>query len=182
MNIQQKKTQKSQAGKVNTQSNNKISIINNSNERYLVSKKSSLTGQTKAPSSNYQTYQIPDNDVVASQRLDLAKKNLKEKIDRIDEFATPNCSFDWLQFGQLYNLNKSKPNSFVYTPISIVNMFHRIDSQSNVLGHIVRFMMIKFKEDENQNNTSSKSYDLLSPNISLSKSNDETTKTNRPKS
>lgn len=142
-----KKTQTGSVMKSSTTSKNKVQIADDEN-RYYYEQKTDESKKQVSPSTDYMHIQVPDTKEGAEKRVEIIKKTVKEKVDRIDEYTTHGCSPDWLQFGFLYSLNPENPEDYTYTPTAIINIFHRVDGKDNVLEHYSRYSMIKFKEKE----------------------------------
>lgn len=155
--MQQKKLKKSEATSASTSVQNKVELSSGDSSRFYQAQKTTETKKQQDQSSNYQTIQVPDNKTGASKRVNLLKETIEKKIDKVDEFSTNNCAFDWLQFGVIYAMNENKPNEYLHTPVSIVNVFHRLNAKENILVHMARYMMIKFRSDESGNSTENKS-------------------------
>ena len=91
--------------------------------------------------------QVPDSDAANAQRSEAANKTFSEKIAQVDSFLTKNCGFDFVRFGVIYPMNEKRPNEYLHTPISIMNVFRRDNDKETVLSHSVRFLMVKFGAD-----------------------------------
>lgn len=142
-----KKTQVSFAEQTKSSGNKILNLANGDSDRSIIEQKATKTQKQSQNADDAFSLQVPDGNNEALKRIEIAKDVLK-KIDRIDEFLTNNCGIDWVQFGTLYALNNQNPNDFLYTPISICNIFHRDDNKSNVLSHMVRYLTIKFQSDQ----------------------------------
>lgn len=142
-----KKTQVSFAEQTKSSGNKILNLANGDSDRSIIEQKATKTQKQSQNADDAFSLQVPDGNNEALKRIEIAKDVLK-KIDRIDEFLTNNCGIDWVQFGILYALNNQNPNDFLYTPISICNIFHRDDNKSNVLSHMVRYLTIKFQSDQ----------------------------------
>lgn len=152
-----KKTQKCETTTSSTSVQNKVELSSGDSSRFYQAQRTTETKKQQDQSANYQTIQVPDNKTGATKRVNLLKETIEKKIDKVDEFSTNNCAFDWLQFGIIYAMNENKPNEYLHTPVSIVNVFHRLNNKENILVHMARYMMIKFRSDDVSSENNNKS-------------------------
>lgn len=148
------KTQRSVQEKGSTQADQKITLASGDVDRSFYGQKTTITAEEKSESANANSYQVPDSKENSDTRVNTAKNLFNKTIEKIDEFSTNNCGFDWLQFGVIYPMNQNQPNEYLHTPISIVNLFHRENAKENILSHMIRYQMIKFYSqvpEENKN-------------------------------
>lgn len=95
-------------------------------------------------SSQHVNIYSPDDSNNAMDRFNKFKDFFLNKLDSIQFYETTSCLPDWCQFGRSYNLDSEDPTSYIYTPISIVNMFVRNNIKEHYCTHIVRYSMLKF--------------------------------------
>ena len=107
--------------------------------------KSQLQEQKLRQSTRSSIIYIPDNKTNAEERLKLAQELMFEKFENICYYETQNCLPYWIQFGFLYNIEMDDPNNYLYTPISIVNIFRRTEQKSDIVycEHICKYAMLK---------------------------------------
>ncbi len=88
----------------------------------------------------------PDDIQATVDRFTNLKEFFMTKIDCFQIFETNHCMPDWCQFGLLYDMDSSdqEQNLFVYTPLSIVNVFYRTNEKEHYCAHMVRSNMLKF--------------------------------------
>ncbi len=94
----------------------------------------------------------PDNSKLATERYTLTKETYKN-IPTIETFSFTNTFFETFQFGKRYNLNlidlietEKEYEQFVFTPVCIVNIFHRASANEPVLKHTARIQFAKFND------------------------------------
>ena len=75
---------------------------------------------------------VPDNKKEAVDRLKRYKTFVENRVKQLSYIQTTNCFCDWLQFGRLYNLNINNPQEYLYTPITITNMFYKEGNERTV--------------------------------------------------
>ena len=92
----------------------------------------------------------PDDPEKALYRFENLKEFFMTKLDLIQSYETTNCLPDWCQFGKRYNMDQEDSGSYIYTPISIINMFIRSNLKENFCSHLVRCNMLKFIEDSDK--------------------------------
>lgn len=90
----------------------------------------------------------PDELKSAKERLRDCMDLFTEHVDLIEYYETPNTSPEWLQFGKLYNLEKDantgiNKNSYIHTPICIINIFKRRQTRDNTLECINKYSMLR---------------------------------------
>jgi len=90
----------------------------------------------------------PDKLQSAKDRLLDCVSLFTEHIDRIEYYETANTSPEWLQFGKLYNLERDaktgiNANTYIHTPICIVNIFKRRQTKDNTLECINKYSMLR---------------------------------------
>ncbi len=141
------KDQSSSQTKSNTQIYGQGSTSKGDQSRKFNEQKTTET-QHQIPTKKRQTIdQTPDSESGTKERKDIAHKIFNEKIAQIDSFLTKNCGFDFPRFGVIYAMNENRPNEYLHTPISIVNVFKRENDKETVLGHSSRFLAIKFSSE-----------------------------------
>lgn len=126
-----------------TVSNTKLSLTS--------SRSSNLQNQifqtaSAGQSTTFFNVKVPDTADMAKQRIQLIQDTIKNKIDCLEFYQTTNCSYDWLQFGNSYNMSQDRKGYFLYTPINIINVFSRIHSKEEWLTHHVKYTMVKFRK------------------------------------
>ena len=152
------KDQSSSQIKSNTQIRGEGSTSKGDPSRKFHEQKTTET-QHQIPTKKRQTIdQTPDSAAGTKERKDLAHKIFNEKIAQIDSFLTKNCGFDFPRFGVIYAMNENRPNEYLHTPISIINVFKRENDKETILGHSSRFLAVKFSsESESESNSKSES-------------------------
>lgn len=142
------KTQKSNNDSGVSSGNNKI--ILSDEDRYLLSKDNNEMNKSTSQSGETLNIQSPDNKSGGEKRLQIGVDTILKKIDSIDEYIIYNTSPDWLTFGCLYNLILSKPEEYLYTPISCVHIFHRLHDKDKDLGLVDRCLFVKYKNSNGE--------------------------------
>lgn len=146
-------TKKQQTGKNNTsktQGNSKILLDPKDKSRYLYGVQSNNQTKTQKQSNEEITVQTPDDKGNAQQRINISKTTIQQKVDDIESYVNYNCSPEWLQFGMIYNLSPVISEKYLYTPIAIINVFHRLNPKEHQTTHSLEFLMLKFKEKESK--------------------------------
>jgi len=112
-------------------------------KKIKVTKKSQLQNQKIDQSTRATTIYIPDNKKNAETRINLARELMFKRFENICFYETQLGLPYWIQFGCLYNMNDQ--NDYLYTPISIVNIFRRSEQKSNIVycDHTCRYAMLK---------------------------------------
>jgi hypothetical protein len=90
----------------------------------------------------------PDSLQYAKKRIEECRKIFIEQIDRIEHYETTLTTPDWLQFGQLYNLEFDTATGintfkYIHTPIAIINIFKRREMKDDTLECINKYTMIR---------------------------------------
>lgn len=88
-----------------------------------------------------------DDITNASERYKKVSEQLRNTIHSIDTYAIKNCMFDIFQFGLIYNLQLYNKSSFVFTPLSIINIFSRDAGKHPIIRHNSKIQFIKFKDN-----------------------------------
>ncbi len=101
--------------------------------------------KTIPQSSQFTTLYSPDNPENSMIRFNEAKKFLNEIFENIIVYECNGCMPDWLQFGKLYNLEIDDVNSYLYTPLNIINIFQRKTKKEIYQSHLIKFSMLKYK-------------------------------------
>ena len=143
------KEQSSSQIKSNTQIQNRGSISGGDPSRSFNAQRTTETQHQISTKKRQSINQTPDSESGTKERKDIAHKIFNEKIAQIDSFLTKNCGFDFPRFGVLYAMNSKRPNEYLHTPISIVNVFKRENDKETVLGHSVKFLTVKFSPEAN---------------------------------
>ena len=142
-----KKEQGGTSVKGNTQSSGEGYTAKGDPARKFNVQKTTETQHQTATKTTQSTNQVPDTPEANEQRSESANKTFTEKIAQMDSFVTKNCGFDFPRFGVVYAMNEKRPNEYLHTPISIVNMFKRENDKETVLGHSVKYLTVKFAAD-----------------------------------
>lgn len=89
--------------------------------------------------------QVPDIEENAKKRLQIAKKLMFNKLERLVIYETDYCLPFWLKFGFIYNMNLEESEEYEYTPISIINNFRRTESKEteHTMIHSCKYVMLK---------------------------------------
>ena len=87
---------------------------------------------------------IPDDVEHADLRLQTSKKFIINVIEKTSVFEMTFCSPDYPQFGNIYNLDSNLKSEYLYTPISICNMFNRKNEREEFLYHSAKSLMLKY--------------------------------------
>lgn len=127
------------AGK--TISKNKIEITD---KREATLRKQSYEIRNKPGATDFMNIFTSDTSDIAQERIKIIKESLKDRLDHIATFETHKCSFDWLNFGKIYNMDPDASGSFLYTPIAIWNVFRRSEPKEDLVEHHCRYNMLKF--------------------------------------
>jgi hypothetical protein len=90
----------------------------------------------------------PDTLKSAKDRLLNCMELFTKHIDRIEYYETSNTTPEWLQFGKLYNLEIDPDtginlNTYIHTPICIVNIFKRRQTRDNTLECVNKYSMLR---------------------------------------
>ena len=154
------------------QSNDKVILADD--KRFFYGKTSNNTTSPVNKSTEEINIQSPDSKSSAEKRLKIGVDTYLKKIDSIEEYVIFNTSPDWLKFGCVYNLNTSQPDNYIFSPIGIINVFHRINSKEKELSLMDKALFIKFKpqkvESESKDvNPVPKSSNSSVPNINKEK-------------
>lgn len=140
-------TRKQQTSKVNQiASTVKSALQLSSKNRTSNVFQTTQTQKTFGQSGDFINIKTPDSVSSAEKRLEIIKDTFINKIDCIEYFDTTECSYDWLQFGNLYNMSTDNPEQFIYTPVSIINIFRRVGTKGEMLSHHTKYAMVKFKK------------------------------------
>lgn len=91
------------------------------------------------------TLYTPDNFENAINRYDRLKGFLREETEAIFKFEVYECHIDAIQFYRTYTLDQTNTKMF-YNPISIVNIFSRINPHETIVNHTAQFQCISFPE------------------------------------
>lgn len=105
-----------------------------------------VSTKAKIPTERTIIYASDDIDN-ASQRYKKVSEQLRNTIHSIDTYVIKNCMFDVFQFGLIYNLQLYNRSSFVFTPLSIINIFNRDAGKHPIMRHNSKIQFIKFKDD-----------------------------------
>lgn len=70
--------------------------------------------------------------------------SLMANIASFDYYEMSDCLVDFPQFGYLYNLESENPEEYLYTPISIVNIFQRKIHREHYLYHLAKTVMLRY--------------------------------------
>jgi len=148
------KKQKWNAPQATTQIKKEVEIVKGRTHQDM---KVDYKSQQQSQSGAHLTLIVPDSKDNTDERLKLTKETLKKKVDCLDEFSVDGCGPEWVQFGTLYSLNPKKSDQFFYTPLAIINTFHRVHQKEMQLSHSCRFTMLKFKDEEKEEKKESSS-------------------------
>lgn len=141
------KDQTSSSVQSSTQISGKGSVSGGDPSRTYNAQKTTET-QHQIPTKKTQSInQTPDSESGTNERKETAHKVFNEKIAQVDSFLTKNCGFDFPRFGVIYAMNEKRPNEYLHTPISIVNVFRRENDKETVLSHSVKFLTVKFSTE-----------------------------------
>jgi hypothetical protein len=105
-----------------------------------------ISTQPKKPTERVILY-APDNINNAIDRYNNVADQLRTQIHSIDSYRSKNCGFDVFQFGLIYNIQLNNKSSFVFTPLSIINIFERQTGPNALMQHNTELQFIKFKDD-----------------------------------
>lgn len=99
------------------------------------------------------TIYTPDSSENANERIKTAQEMMFNKFEQICFYETERCLPDWLQFGCIYNMEGDAQDDFsrfLYTPISIINIFKRISEKDTEIYcyHMSKYAMLKLMDDE----------------------------------
>ena len=106
------------------------------------------TNQTQDARMTSLKIYYPDKLQSAKDRLLDCVSLFTEHIDRLEYYETTNTSPEWLQFGKLYNIERDaktgiNANTYIHTPICIVNIFKRRQTKDNTLECINKYSMLR---------------------------------------
>lgn len=104
----------------------------------------SITNQNYPNGSATSTIYCPDSIDNGEQRFNKSKELLKDKLMSLHYYEMSNCLPEYPQFGQLYNLEEHN-DSYIYTPLNIVNVFYRKVFREPYLYHMAKTVMIRYK-------------------------------------
>lgn len=139
-------TQKTQSGSaVSDKSSQGTKVILSDEKRYFYALQSDEVKKPQQQGTEEITLQSPDSKDSAEKRLKIGVDTILKKIDSIEEYVIFNTSPDWLRFGCVYNLNSGMPEEYIFSPVGIINVFHRIDAKEKELSLMDKALFIKFK-------------------------------------
>lgn len=95
-------------------------------------------------SSATSTIYSPDDVDLGTERYENAK-GMMENMLGFYQYEVSNCIPDFIQFGYSYNLEQDNPYAYVYTPISIVNIFARKNQKEHWMYHLTKSQFIRYK-------------------------------------
>lgn len=93
------------------------------------------------------TIYVPDNKEDAKKRLENFKVFFNSRVKQLVEIQTDDCFCDWLQFGYIYTFDQFYKDQYIFTPISICNIFYK-DSREFTTRHLTRSLMIEYYRDD----------------------------------
>lgn len=105
--------------------------------------------EIKQSTQHVNIYSPDDIESTKKRFIDL-KDFFMTKVDVSQVFEIAHCLPDWCQFGKLYNMdaNENEQDLFLYTPLSIVNIFHRNNVKEHYCSHMVKTNMLKFIDED----------------------------------
>jgi hypothetical protein len=141
--------QKELQSEVESLSSGKTDSVTFVNKTMQVSDSAVIKSNTFANSVKSTIIYSPDTSANAKERVLIAKEMMFQKLENLCFYETEKCLPDWMQFGNLYNMNTDEPDSYLHTPISIVNIFRRnSEKESNVYCyHMLKYVMLKITQE-----------------------------------
>jgi hypothetical protein len=85
----------------------------------------------------------PDSIALAEERIKNCTLFIENKIRRLIQLQTVDCYCEWLQFGRGYNFDQIFPESSLFTPIMICNIFYKEGTERSV-KHMVKSLMLEY--------------------------------------
>ena len=133
----------------------KVATENSTSESYQSYNKTNSPGQNvseKTPEKITKNINVmySDNKENASERVRIARETMIKKIECFSSYQTNDCLPDWMQFGKLYDMESDMTGIFLYTPVSIINVFHRYQEKelNTYCHHSMKYNMIKLYYDK----------------------------------
>lgn len=115
-----------------------------------VPKYQTIQNKQKNKSVRAKVIYTPDNDVNAAKRIQVAQELMFYKFEHFCFYQTDNCLPDWMQFGKIYDMESDNREAFLYTPLSIINIFHRTQEKEKATYcyHMMKYCMMKLMNDD----------------------------------
>lgn len=103
------------------------------------------SGSSQETSSSISRFYVPDKVSCAEERFSLGQEYYKNVVDGFSVFEFSNCLPDFPKFGNRYNLDTFNPREYIFTPLSICNIYARKIQREQYLYHFSKCLMLKYK-------------------------------------
>ncbi len=133
---------------INQGSTEMVKKINLPNDRGIYSNEQTFSKSKAGQSTNFLNVYTPDNITTAEKRITMIQESFLKRFDHLVYYTTKDCLYDWLQFGQKYNMDAHFVETFDWTPLCITNIFHRETIKKPFCSHSVKYAMLKFKHKD----------------------------------
>ena len=127
--------------------NNKTDLFNN-RQISSFSENPNINFQNKESNQHIMIY-APDTFEAAETRYTNLKKFLDETSESVYQFEAYQVHADAIQFNRKYKLDLSDTGTY-FVPISIVNVFSRINPNETPVTHTCHFQTIKYKSSSTE--------------------------------